>query len=424
FATALRSNFSIGSAAKTPANCSSTSASFTLRPRIASATRRNLRGPTRANFRCATASITSPQPYRRRDRGTRAWAQTRRACVRPCSRSRKRERALYRCARRWCARPLPARSWTRGSRFSRRAFRGARSCLRSWRSNARLRTGPSSSCGPLFRSSLANDHVARAFVAPRLLAHRHLPPRRGRRASGRRTRLAAAVRMVDGVHRNAAHARTLAAMALASGFADDLVLVLDVAELSDRGAADDQDLAHFARRHTHLRVLAFFGHQLSRTAGAAHEFAALAGTQFDVVDDRTDRNVLDRKTVAGLNVGRRTRLDDVADLQAQGRQDVPLLAVAIMQQRDARRTVRIVFERSDLGRNGIFAALEVDDAIHLARSAALMAYGDVTVEVAAGMFLAYLDQRLLRLDLAQVREVHRGHEAFAGAGRLVFLDGH
>src|SRR5579884_399543 len=56
-ATALRSSFSIGSAANTPANCSSTSASFTLLPRIASATRRNLRGPMRANFRCATASV-------------------------------------------------------------------------------------------------------------------------------------------------------------------------------------------------------------------------------------------------------------------------------------------------------------------------------------------------------------------------------
>src|SRR3984885_14807671 len=55
FATADLSSFSSGSEANTPANCSSTSASRTDLPRIASATRRSLRGPMRANLRCATA---------------------------------------------------------------------------------------------------------------------------------------------------------------------------------------------------------------------------------------------------------------------------------------------------------------------------------------------------------------------------------
>src|SRR3984885_16235643 len=54
-ATADLSSFSSGSEAKTPENFSSTSASRTVLPRIASATRRSLRGPMRANLRCATA---------------------------------------------------------------------------------------------------------------------------------------------------------------------------------------------------------------------------------------------------------------------------------------------------------------------------------------------------------------------------------
>src|SRR6202035_358581 len=58
-ATAERSSFSIGSEAKTPENLRSTSASRTVLPRIASATRRSLRGPTRANLRCATAWVRS-----------------------------------------------------------------------------------------------------------------------------------------------------------------------------------------------------------------------------------------------------------------------------------------------------------------------------------------------------------------------------
>src|ERR1700722_5203417 len=58
-ATALLSSFSIGSLANTPENCSSTSASRTVLPRMASATRRSLRGPMRANLRWGGAWVRS-----------------------------------------------------------------------------------------------------------------------------------------------------------------------------------------------------------------------------------------------------------------------------------------------------------------------------------------------------------------------------
>ena len=63
----------------------------------------------------------------------------------------------------------------------------------------------------------------------------------------------------------------------------------------------------------------------------------------------------------------------VADLQAERREDVALLAVAVVDQRDAARAVRIVLDRRDLRRDGVLGALEVDDAILLARAAALVA---------------------------------------------------
>src|ERR1700694_3247640 len=92
---------------------------------------------------------------------------------------------------------------------------------------------------------LAHDHLGGPLVAARLFAHRHLAPGRGWRAAGGGTRFTAAVRVVDRVHRDAAHRRTLAEVTLAARFADDLVLVIEIAELPDRRAADDQDLAHF-----------------------------------------------------------------------------------------------------------------------------------------------------------------------------------
>ena len=80
----------MGSAAKTSANFSRTSASRTLLPGMASATRRSLRGAVQTKRGCATAcdacAVTiSPSPSRRRDRGSAASARTRRVCARPCS---------------------------------------------------------------------------------------------------------------------------------------------------------------------------------------------------------------------------------------------------------------------------------------------------------------------------------------------------
>ena len=43
-----------------------------------------------------------------------------------------------------------------------------------------------------------------------------------------------------------------------------------------------------------------------------------------------------------------------------GRHDVPLLAVRVVQQRDAGRAIRIVLDRIDLGRHAILVAAEID----------------------------------------------------------------
>ena len=145
---------------------------------------------------------------------------------------------------------------------------------------------------------------------------------------------------------------------------------------------------------------AFLGHQLRRRAGRTHELAAFTGPQLDVVDDGTERDVLQRQRVADLDVGLGTRDSiDRADFEADRREDVALLAVAVVEQRDTGGAVRIVLDRRDLRRNGVLRALEVDDAVLLARAAALMARRDVAVVVAAGMLLLDLEQRLLGIFL-------------------------
>ena len=93
-----------------------------------------------------------------------------------------------------------------------------------------------------------------------------------------------------------------------------------------------------------------------------------------------------------------------ADRHALGRDDVTALAVGVAQQRDVRAAVRIVFETLDLGRDAVLVALEVDHAIVLLVTAALMAHGDVAVVVAAGVLGLALDQRVVRPALVQIRD--------------------
>src|SRR5207253_3327013 len=87
----------------------------------------------------------------------------------------------------------------------------------------------------------ADDQLVGLLVlAARALAERRHAPGRHRVTAALRLALAAAVRVVDGVHRRAAHGRTNAPPAAAPRFAPGDVLVVDVADLPDRRPADER----------------------------------------------------------------------------------------------------------------------------------------------------------------------------------------
>src|ERR1035437_7525964 len=100
----------------------------------------------------------------------------------------------------------------------------------------------------LSAATAANDQlVGRLVLGACALAERRHAPRGHRVAPALRLALAAAVRMVDRVHRRAAHGGALALPAVAAGLAPVDVLVIDVADLSDGGAAGERHAAHLAR---------------------------------------------------------------------------------------------------------------------------------------------------------------------------------
>src|SRR4051812_28182413 len=100
----------------------------------------------------------------------------------------------------------------------------------------------------LATTAAANDVAVRRLVLlAGAVAQRRLAPRSHGMATGRSRALAAAVRVVDGVHGHAARLRALAQVTLATGLADRDVLVVGVAHRADGGAALGGDHAHLAR---------------------------------------------------------------------------------------------------------------------------------------------------------------------------------
>src|SRR4051812_10241011 len=210
----------------------------------------------------------------------------------------------------------------------------------------------------------ADDHPGRLLVAPGLVALGRLAPRAHRMPAARGATLAAAVRMVDRVHGHAAIVRAPTLPAHPAGLAVIDVLMVRVGNGPDRRHALGADLANLARAQTDLAPVAVTADQLRERPGRARDLAAGTGLELDIVDDRADRHALQRRRVAGLHVDAVARDHLVAGLQPLRRQDVGLLAVLVLDERDERRPVRVVLEPLDGGDHApLGTALEVDQPV-------------------------------------------------------------
>src|SRR5882672_2515183 len=236
--------------------------------------------------------------------------------------------------------------------------------------------------------------------------------------------LAAAVRVIDRVHRQAAHGGPPALPAVPAGLADPDDLVLGVAQLPHRRLALEQDLADLGRGHADLGVLSFLGHQLAEGAGRPDHLRAVALLQLDVVDHRAERNGVQRERISRADVHVLAGGENVADVHADRPEDVALLAVGVVEQRDARRAVGVVFDRRHLGRHAVLVAPPVDDPQTLLVAAPAVPRGHAAIDVPAAGALERHRQRLLRVVLGDLGEVGRRGQAASRAGRFVGLERH
>ena len=85
--------------------------------------------------------------------------------------------------------------------------------------------------------------------------------------------------------------------------ADDLVLVIDVADLTDRRAAAHVDESHLTAGHAHLRVRALLGEQLRGGTGAANQLTTAPELDLEVVDRRPEGDVRDGQRAARADFG-------------------------------------------------------------------------------------------------------------------------
>ncbi len=150
----------------------------------------------------------------------------------------------------------------------------------------------------------------------------------------------------------------------------------------------------------------------------------MPGLQLDRVHRGAGGNVPERQRVADQNVGLGARADRRAHLQPNRLQDVALLAVRVMHQRNARRAAWIVLDRRHFARHSELLALEIDEAQLLLVAAAVVADGQVARVAASAGALADRQQRLVRRIRRQVVVDQRGLKPQRRRYRSVCLDWH
>src|ERR1700722_10633532 len=252
-----------------------------------------------------------------------------------------------------------------------------------------------------------------------------LAPRADRVATARGLAFATAVRVIDRVHGHATNRRSLALPAVTPRLTDLDVALLGIADLAHGRAALRADPPDLTGRHAQGRVAGFLGEQLDDRPGRPRDLGAATRPHLDRVNDRTGRGRLQRQRVAWLDVRAGAVLHPVALVQALRGEDVPLLAIQVVQQRDARGPVRVVLDVRDLRRNAVLVVPpEVDQPVGALVPAALMPGRDPAVHVPAALAVQRADQRLLRLTPGDLGEVGAAGAAPTRGGRLVFTDSH
>ena len=230
----------------------------------------------------------------------------------------------------------------------------------------------------------------------------------------------------DGVHHCTANVWATTHPPLASGLAEDNVLVFGVPKHTDRRTTRRGNASNLSGRQTQLGPLSAAGLQSGVDTGRAAHLSAASRLHLDAVNRGPSGDRRQGHRVAAL------RLDALAgfDLLTRGQplwsEDISLLTILVLKERDAGRAVRVVLDTEDRCNLPVLRPTEVDDAIQSLMATATVPDGDLSLVVATTMPLQPLRKRLLRtlLLVCQLGEVADRRPTATRRRRLVFADAH
>src|SRR5207248_3578766 len=198
-----------------------------------------------------------------------------------------------------------------------------------------------------------------------------------------------------------------------------------VADLTDRCSTVSRNAADFTAGQRDLRPARLASHQRRRRTSRATEPSASPRLHLDAVNVDAQRNSIQRQAVADVRRRVGAVFDRLADLQPIGSQDVSLLAIDKVKQRDAGIAAGIVLDRGDLRLHAVLVADEVDQAILLLVAATAMPGGDAALIVASAFLAERLEQRFFRPSaLGQLGKIAHARPATAGGHRIVLSYSH
>ena len=150
---------------------------------------------------------------------------------------------------------------------------------------------------------------------------------------------------------------------VATGLAELHELVIGVSHLSQRRTTGHEDLTDLAEEHQR-GVAAFLVRQSCTGTGGSAEAGTASGFELDSVDRHAGRDVLERHAASDVGLDRIGGAQHGhSGLEADEGQDVPTLAVAVLDESDVARTVRVVLDGDDGRRIVVAVSLEVDDTV-------------------------------------------------------------
>ncbi len=202
-------------------------------------------------------------------------------------------------------------------------------------------------------------------------------------------------RVINRVHNDTTVVRTTTEPAAATSLTRLFESVVGVTDGTDSSFASTQNLACFTRRELNHTITALTRSQLSEVTSRTDEQSTLTGTQLNVVNHRTHRNVCQRKRVTDLRCSLCTTHELSAYLQSIRSNNVTFFTICVVEQSDASAAVRIVLDALYDSRHTIFLSLEVDETKFTLVATALVAYGHLTGVVSTTGRTLTVNERLL-----------------------------